>query len=43
MLAIGNGEPCPYCGKKYDTAEKTFDHIDKEHPKELHKRLFGET
>ena len=42
MLVIGNGEPCPFCGKMQDppTARATFDHIDKVHHKEQMERLF---
>lgn len=42
MIVIGNGEPCPFCGKKIYpfTATATFDHIDKDHKKEQMEKLF---
>lgn len=42
-LSIGNGEPCPFCGKIFG---KDFDdatsHFQDNHPKEFMAALFGE-
>ncbi len=43
MLAIGNGEPCPYCGEMQtpNDADTTFKHVEEKHPKEFENALFG--
>ena len=43
MLAIGNGEPCPFCHEMQtpNDSETTFKHIEVKHPKELEEALFG--
>ena len=42
-LAIGNGEPCPFCklifGKDFEDATS---HLHDKHPKEFMAALFGE-
>ena len=45
MLAIGNGEKCPFCDSvmtdfKID-GDSTINHFQNKHPKEFHKSLFG--
>jgi DNA repair exonuclease SbcCD ATPase subunit len=40
MLAWGNGEPCPICGKPFEKAD--FKHLLTEHRDELNRRLFPE-
>lgn len=47
MLAIGNGEPCPFCkddeDKFINEADKDFfKHCAEHHPVELNKALFSE-
>ena len=47
MLAIGNGEKCPYCDKvmknfKID-GQDSFTHFVNKHPKEFEKAVFGMT
>jgi hypothetical protein len=50
MLAIGNGEPCPFCIKEKRTKAKTFvaqegkdpgKHMIAEHKGDFQKILFG--
>ena len=42
MLAIGNGEPCPFCGKYIsEKADDVFKHVEEKHPHKLAKKLFG--
>jgi len=46
LIAIGNGEKCPFCDKimedfKIDGVGSTV-HLTKEHSKEFTKALFGE-
>jgi len=40
MIAIGNGEPCPFCGKilNKDIIEHLFEH----HAEQMIKELFGD-
>ena len=45
MLAIGNGEKCPFCDKimvdfKIDGQDST-EHFSNKHPKQFEKALFG--
>ena len=44
-LAIGNGEPCPFCGILLDSrpdheGEDIMEHLFKKHKKELVDKLF---
>ena len=45
MIAIGNGENCPFCKGKdkfVSTADNSFvDHIMKKHPEDMATYLFG--
>ena len=45
MIAIGNGEPCPFCkGKDKFINQPDNDfikHITDKHPQEMEKALFG--
>ena len=42
MLAIGNGEKCPYCKLIIEENTDTLKHMLHEHPKELGQTLFNE-
>ena len=46
MLAVGNGEACPYCkGKEKFVNQPDIDfvgHLQEKHPKEFMKALFGD-
>jgi len=42
MLAIGNGEKCPFCEIIVDKDLDTLGHMMNDHPKEINKVLFGE-
>jgi len=45
MIAVGNGEACPYCKGKdkfiNNPDEPFVEHLFKEHPKEAEMALFG--
>ena len=45
MIAIGNGEACPFCkdDDKFimEQGKDLLDHLFKEHPEEAEKALFG--
>ena len=45
MIAIGNGEPCPFCKEKdifINQPDKDFlQHLMDKHPDEMEKYLFG--
>ena len=46
MLAIGNGEDCPYCKDNKFVCQPDNDflgHLQKEHPKEFMEALFGDS
>ena len=43
MLAIGNGEKCPFCELIMTEETDTLKHMQKCHEKELTKVLFGDT
>ena len=40
MLAIGNGEKCPFCDMIMEKDTDALKHMINEHPKELSKELF---
>ena len=40
ILAIGNGEKCPYCEIIIEENMDTLKHLMNEHPKELEQTLF---
>ena len=40
MLAIGNGEQCPYCETIIEENTDTLKHLMDNHPKELEQTLF---
>ena len=40
ILAIGNGEKCPYCEIIIEENMDTLKHLMNEHPKELEQPLF---
>ena len=46
MLAVGNDEPCPYCKGEdkfiLEEGKSFLTHLQKEHPVEFSKALFGE-
>jgi hypothetical protein len=42
MLAVGNGEKCPFCELIVDKDLDTLGHFIHEHPSEINKVLFGE-
>ena len=42
MLAIGNGEKCPYCELIIEENIDTLEHMKTNHKKELLIELFGE-
>ena len=42
MLAIGNGEKCPYCNTINTKDMDVFKHMTENHEKELVKALFNE-
>lgn len=45
MLAVGNGEKCPFCDTILDDrikGKEIFEHLKKCHPKELKTHFFGE-
>ena len=42
MLAIGNGEKCPYCELIIEENIDTLEHMKTNHEKELLIELFGE-
>jgi len=35
FIAVGNGEPCPYCGKPFEQSEDCLKHIEKKHLKQM--------
>ncbi len=45
MLAIGNGEKCPFCGLVMTDfkieGKDSLEHFTAKHPKEFEKALFG--
>tara|TARA_Y100000310_G_scaffold152174_1_gene151697 strand:+ start:254 stop:430 length:177 start_codon:yes stop_codon:yes gene_type:complete len=41
MLAIGNGEKCPFCEKIMTKDVKIFSHVFKNHEKEMIEHLFN--
>ena len=41
MLAIGNGEKCPFCETIMNKDIKIFDHIYKKHKEKLLENLFN--
>ena len=42
ILAIGNGEKCPYCDLIITKELDSLGHMINNHPKEINKVLFGE-
>ncbi len=40
ILAIGNGEKCPYCEITIEENTDTLKHLMDKHPKELEQTLF---
>ena len=40
MLALGNGEKCPFCDNIID--DDAFDHLIKNHKENVNKILFGD-
>ena len=42
LLAVGNGEKCPYCELIITKETDTLKHMLHEHPTELSKELFNE-
>ena len=42
ILAIGNGEKCPFCEIIVNKDLDTLRHMMNDHPKEINKVLFGE-
>ena len=42
MIAIGNGEKCPFCELIIDKDTDTLKHLMDKHPKELSKELYNE-
>ena len=42
MLAIGNGEKCPFCEIIVDKDLDTLGHMINDHPTEINKVLYGE-
>jgi hypothetical protein len=42
MLAIGNGEKCPYCETIMDADSDTIGHMIENHQEKLKKVLYGE-
>ena len=43
MLAIGNGEKCPYCDTVMTKDIDTLEHLTENHKERLLSALFGET
>ena len=41
ILAIGNGEKCPYCDMIMEENTDTLKHLMDKHPKQLSKELFN--
>ena len=39
FIAVGNGEPCPYCGKPFEKADDVFKHMEVEHKEQMLKDL----
>ena len=42
MIAIGNGEKCPFCDMIMEKDTDTLKHLMDKHPKELSKELYNE-
>ena len=42
ILAVGNGEKCPYCDLIMTEDTDTLVHMTESHKKELNKALFGD-
>ena len=42
MLAIGNGEKCPYCNLTMSKAIDIFNHMTVKHKDKMLKALFGD-
>ena len=41
IIAIGNGEKCPYCDLTIDEHVDTFKHLIDNHPTDMEESLFG--
>lgn len=40
FVAVGNGEPCPVCGKPFEKSVDVMEHLAKEHKEWLMNKMF---